>query len=512
MRLKIVVAFPLLLFLLWITSCRKDFDYAPSAGNLSFSKDTVYLDTVFSNIGSSTYTLKVYNESKDDVLIPSIFLKKGNESFYRLNVDGVAGKSFTDIPIYAKDSLFILIETTVEITDNSKELLYTDAIQFDNEPFDQTVELVTLAKDAIFLYPKPTTHGQMESVVFDFDGNGNEISLAAFEFKDEELTLTNEKPYVMYGYGIVPSGKDLHIEAGARVHFHKDSGILVNNGATLTVKGNLSEDQELMEGEVIFEGNRLEPEFSETPGQWGAIWIARGSKGNTIEYLTLKNAEIGLFVEGATDPSLNSLTIQNSQVYNNSRHNIWSRNATLVAENLVLGGAGAASLRFENGGSYEFTHCTIANYWNKGFRTSPALEISNFYNVQENGADLLKADFKNCIIDGNNLTELSLISNGINVFNFSFQNCLITYNQNRTTDDQSNFYDFSDPEYYSAILLNASADFFLPSKNDLRIGQVSEVINLGGINSALTVPSDILGISRTNTPDLGAYQARERPE
>jgi len=49
-------------FLMLWSSCRKDFEYAPSTGSLEFSKDTVYLDTVFSKIGSSTYNLKVYNQ------------------------------------------------------------------------------------------------------------------------------------------------------------------------------------------------------------------------------------------------------------------------------------------------------------------------------------------------------------------------------------------------------------------------------------------------------------------
>jgi len=59
----------LIAFILSLSSCRKDFDTVASSGNLGFSKDTVYLDTVFSNIGSSTYTLKVYNRSSDDIKI-----------------------------------------------------------------------------------------------------------------------------------------------------------------------------------------------------------------------------------------------------------------------------------------------------------------------------------------------------------------------------------------------------------------------------------------------------------
>jgi hypothetical protein len=46
-----------------ICSCRSDFETVASTGDLTFSKD-IYLDTVFTNIGSSTYRLKVYNKKK----------------------------------------------------------------------------------------------------------------------------------------------------------------------------------------------------------------------------------------------------------------------------------------------------------------------------------------------------------------------------------------------------------------------------------------------------------------
>ncbi len=84
----------LLCCLAWTVSCRKDFEYLPSDGRLQFSKDTVFLDTVFTNIGSSTYSLKVFNRTNRDFEIPGIRLGEGEESRYRLNVDGQAGKSF----------------------------------------------------------------------------------------------------------------------------------------------------------------------------------------------------------------------------------------------------------------------------------------------------------------------------------------------------------------------------------------------------------------------------------
>src|SRR5690606_4738317 len=145
----------LVLVVLW-SSCRNDFESLPSQGNLEFSKDTVYLDTIFTNIGSSTYTLKVYNRSSENISIPSVRLSQGESSRYRLNVNGRAGKTFNNVEILAKDSIFVFIETTIDINTfpGNLQFLYTDAIEFDSGSNQQKVELVTLVQDAIFLYPE----------------------------------------------------------------------------------------------------------------------------------------------------------------------------------------------------------------------------------------------------------------------------------------------------------------------------------------------------------------------
>jgi hypothetical protein len=153
------ILYTLLLFccIIFWSSCRNDFEFEPSTGQLEFSKDTVYLDTVFTNIGSSTYNLKVYNRSDQDIRIPNVQLSQGESSSYRLNVDGVAGKVFRDVEILANDSIFVFVETTAdiqELSQNALEFLYEDAILFDGGENTQRVELVTLIKDAVFLFPE----------------------------------------------------------------------------------------------------------------------------------------------------------------------------------------------------------------------------------------------------------------------------------------------------------------------------------------------------------------------
>src|SRR5210317_1848916 len=129
--MKYIYGLALICCLVFWSSCRNDFESIPSSGNLEFSKDTVYLDTIFTNIGSSTYNLKVYNRSDEDINIPTIQLAEGESSNYRLNVDGIPGKTFEDIQILAEDSIFVFIETTIDI-DNypnpENAFLYTDKI------------------------------------------------------------------------------------------------------------------------------------------------------------------------------------------------------------------------------------------------------------------------------------------------------------------------------------------------------------------------------------------------
>jgi hypothetical protein len=491
-------------------SCRKDFDFQNSTGNLEFSKDTVFLDTVFANIGSSTYSLKVYNRSDDDIQIPTIRLKNGQESNYRLNIDGEAGKEFNNVPLLAKDSLFVFVEVTIPQEEvNQNEFLYTDGLQFISSGKTQEVELVTLIKDAIFLYPSALSNGATETLLLGFDEEGNEIRIEGFLLEDDELNFTNEKPYVVYGYAAVPNNRIASFESGARVHFHKSSGIIVSPQGSLQINGTLSTDQELLENEVIFEGDRLEPEFANIPGQWGTIWFTPGSTNNQINYLTIKNATIGLLSEGNADFSTPNLTISNTQIYNSLNSNLRTRTSKIDAENVVLGGSGSASLFLGLGGDYNFNHCTIANYWRNSFRNAPSLLITNFQEDVEGDivtSDLINTNFTNTIIDGDRSVELNLLKSENAIFQYNLTNCIIKFQDNSGEFIDNPLYDFDNMEFFDAIFLNAETSFQNISENNFSLISNSEAIDNGNIEAAQFTPLDILGTNRTNLPDIGAYE------
>ena len=508
-----------LVFLVFWSSCRNDLEFSPSTGNLEFSKDTVYLDTVFTNIGSSTYNLKVYNKSNKDIVIPTVRLGDGEASSYRLNVDGLPGKVFDNVEILAKDSLYIFIETTVDLPDftNSDNYLYSDQIEFDSNNNLQTVELVTLIQDAVFIYPdRDETTKVIETLKLNINGESIETDIQGRELLAEELTFTNEKPYVIYGFAAVPNGETLTINPGARLHFHENSGILVNEGASIQINGALSSDQDSMENEVILESDRLEPNFAERPGQWSAIWLLDGSINNTINYTTIKNATVGIISDGNPNDVTNKLSITNSQIYNTSAFGILGRNTSISAENVIINKAGQASFAGTIGGKYNFTHCTLVNYWENSFRQFPAVLLNNFTVDEDSNAilaDLTEANFNNCIIYGNDNPEILLdeIEDDAVSFNFKFTNCLIRFEDNNNNFTGPN-YDFNDTSKYEGIIFNLDPDFFNPRLNQLIIGEESAAINQGNPAFASQVPFDILNVNRISTPDLGAYQHITFPE
>ena len=489
--MRYYVAFLCALMLLVFSSCRKDFSAELSSGKLTFSKDTVYLDTVFTNIGSSTYNLKVYNKSSKNISVPFIGLGKGENSFYRLNVDGIPGKIFENVEILAKDSLYIFIETTIDYSQVTNPI-YTDEIVFDSGENLQEVTLVTLVKDAHFLFPSKDADGFIETIAIGKTTEGADLKVNGFFFEDN-TTFTNEKPYVIYGYCAVPSGKTLTIEAGAKIHFHANSGLVISKNATLIINGELN-------NKVFIEGDRLETKYGEIPGQWGAIWLRAGSKNNSIKNTIIKNASAGIISDSIGNNSAPTLIIKNSQIYNSSNFGILGRETNIYGENLVINNSGQSSLACTIGGTYNFVHSTFANYWSNSFRQFPSVLINNYFTYSKNNAQLVEkrnlhaANFTNCIIDGNSNIELVIDKVEGTVFNYSFKNNLLRFKE------------IVDTKHYLDNIFNGNPYFKSPTTNELIIGDKSDAVKKGSEAGRNLAPNDIFGVTRTAPPDIGAYQ------
>jgi hypothetical protein len=489
-NLVLFIAFYAILF----TSCRDDFKFEPNTGNLTFSRDTIYLDTVFTNTASSTYKLKVYNKSNKDIKIPNIRLGKGENSDYRLMVDGVPGKKFTNIEILAKDSMYIFIETTInydQYQNSTSEYLYTDLIEFDYGANYQKVELVTLVKDAYFLYPKRYSDTSYEHVligdnaIYGFVLDENDV------VNGNELIWKNDKPYVIYGYAVVPTSKNLEIQEGAHIHFHYNSGLIVAQDAHLESNGSIQKP-------IIIEGDRLEANFDNRSGQWGALWITSGSTA-AINNTIIKNGTVGLLIED----NANTVNLYNVQLYNHTHYGIYGIHANIKGENIVTNNLGVAGLGITLGGTYEFNHCTFANLGALGSTT--CLVMDNGDGSIANA--LSQANFYNSIFYGNTSFALNFKREGNTTFNFYFANNLIRFSDFGQSDPNNLYPINNNTNYINNIIaknLTVVPDFKNIKNNNLIIGDKSAAL---GISQSIPNSGfDILGNPRPiNQADAGAY-------
>jgi hypothetical protein len=452
--------------LLWgtLSSCNKN--VLLSKTNLTFSTDTLVFDTVFTTVGSTTQSFKIYNPDQRSLQIEEIELMGGANSVYRINVDGSAGDLHKDLLLEAKDSLFIFVEVTLQVNNSTNPLIIEDSIRFRTNGKDQYVKLAAWGQDAYFHY------SNFQSQIFDFN----------------EGVWPNDKPHVIYGAAIVDSAKTLTIPAGTKVHLHKNSLLYVYKGS-LQIEGQLG-------NEVVFQGDRLEQDYQDVSGQYYGIYLHQALP-SAINYAILKNGTSGVHLY-SEDPNNTSYTldIQNTQIYNQARYGIFIfAGAKVKAENCLLTQNGTHSLLVLQGGDFNFNHCDLLGY---GASTNPAVGISNYYNDYAQDQTLVsnieEGVFKNCVIYGNLDTEIAMdtIQMAGVVLNFDFDYCVLK-SENTYTDS-----------FYGAnVYWNLAPLFTNPSERDFTFGSNSSLSNKG-INSM--VFTDILGQARNNPPDIGALE------
>jgi len=481
-----------ILGLLLTFSCRKDPVEIRNANNLEFSQDTVFLDTVFSTIGSSTRILKVFNRSNNDVNIPAIRFGKGSSSYFRMNVNGKSGKEILNTEILAKDSLYILLEVTADVL-GAPELLYTDSLVFNLEGKSQDVKLVTLAKDAFFHLPNQT------------DTLGNLI--LRYKVIANDTTWSNSKPHVVYGYILVAYGAKLTIPEETQVHFHSGSGIIVAGSLEVDPFGLSKYDRP-----VVFQGDRLEPWYEDVPGQWGGllggILLLGESSSNLIQNTIIKNATIGLRIDSNNTGSSN-VSLKNLRIFNSSRVGLYGGFAHLEAENTVVANSGLYNL-YVLGGRYRFIHCTFANYWPYGTRNTPSIGLFNFFedgNGSRRTRDVIDCYFGNCIVYGSQTSELAIGEETTGLMNYKFNSALLRIEP----EPEDGSYDLTDLSRFENIFINQDPNFANAFRNDYDLDTLSQAMDRANLIDGAQVPLDIKGQFRSfnGIPDLGAFERVE---
>lgn len=478
MKLKDLAIFTIISLLIIVSSCKKEDDFlTDSSAKLQFSEDTLIFDTVFTTIGSTTQYLIVYNRNDQPVKVTNIRLASGSSSYFRMNIDGIAGNNQNDVEIRSNDSIFIFVEVTIDPNNQNTPMIVKDSILFNLNGNQQDVDLVAWGQDAHYILP---TH---------------HIGLLPYSLIDTNtcatITWDSTKPYVIYGYAVIDSCQTLNIMEGTKIYSYNNGGLWVYHDGNLHVMG--SKDHP-----VVFAGTRLEQSYADVPNQWDRIWINDGGQ-NTINYAIIKNSFIGIQAETISDnPQPTNLLVNNTIIKNAGFAGIYANAFKVTAYNTVVANCGSYCVWLLVGGDYDFRHCTFANYWSNGTRSTPSVFIGDYYYDQGSQHHApLNCFFGNSIIYGNidNEIELDLKYKGSDTFDF--YNCLFKVDPDVTNTADPHFHSHTD---------NVSPNFVDYTINDYHLNSPSPCIDAGSVTVMDTLTTDLDGKPRGGSPDLGAYE------
>lgn len=485
--MRFFVAFALLIAV-YCTSCKKEIGFITDSNTkLEFSEDTVLFDTVFTQVGSATKQFKIYNPYKKKLLVKRIWLAGGANSQFKLNIDGVPGNVATNIEIMPEDSLFIFAEVTINPLNVNAPMIVSDSIFFETNESVQDVDLVAWGQDAHYIRPNAYIKGLPP------------LNIIAKE--NENITWTNDKPYVIYGYAVVDSAACLTINEGTRVHFAKNSGLWIYRYGCLNVNGTKA-------APVVFQGARLDYDYREIAGQWDRIWINEGATSN-INYAEIKNAFIGLQLEtilGRDLPDNTLLNLRNTKIANMTAYGIYTKYFNLRASNVLVTNCAENTLAITMGGNYNFRHCTAANFYASGTqRQTPSVVINNYNDAQVFPLD--SCYFGNCILFGNLENEISVDSKPGQAFNYLFENSIIKIDPLTNTSNTANYINI----IKNPPNITVDGGTLQPLFANVTLLDYHLRTNAPGINAGLPaigqqVPLDLDEYARDGTPDMGCYE------
>ena len=445
-------------------SCSNDDDWN-TGGYLSFSSDTLNFETVFSETGSPTMQLRIYNKGAKKLNIDNIELVNAAKSGFRMNLDGESGEKFGNVELLKKDSLFAFIEITPKSIPSGAPVVIRDSIRFDINGNTQYVQLEAIGQD-VYVW------------------KGNVINT--------DSHLSDDKPYLIYDSLVVAEDARLTIPQGVTFYFRRNSSLKIRGAV---------DAQGTIDKPIVMRGDRFGDvvngvSYDNVSGQWQGIVFYDKSFDNSLNNVIAKNAVEGMVFKESSLTSLKARLI-NVVVQNTSENGVVATNCNIVAENCLFANSRGAALLVV-GGKYAFTHCTIVNYYEWSSRRYNALGISNYWTV---GATfpLEQCDIVNSIIYGSVSQEYNIDQAIGGAFNYKFVNCLIRDTGENISSQFINCIWNADPRF---VNVNGNRDY----NYNFELGLLSPAIDQA--DNSLSLPTDIKGQLRPNglKSDIGCYE------
>ena len=187
-----------------LTSCSDNDSFTTDRSHrLTFTCDTVLMDTLFAKVPSSTYSFWVHNQSGDGLRLRTVRLERAGQSGFRVNVDGTfLNPVVNDLEVRKGDSLRVFVELTAFENASPDPQLVEDNLLFTLESgVEQKVNLRSYSWnvekwDQLNVTSNTTIESATPILVM------GDITIA----KNATLTLNNTELYFHSGVGIIVNG------------------------------------------------------------------------------------------------------------------------------------------------------------------------------------------------------------------------------------------------------------------------------------------------------------------
>ena len=454
-------------------SCSDDYSFSTSRNDvLFFSSDTLTLDTVFSGIPTPTRSFWVYNKTDASLRCASIRLNHGNQTGFRVNVDGTylgasAGYQVSNVEIRRGDSLRVFVELTSPMNGGSSPSFLEDDLLFELESgVEQRVALNAWSWDA---------------------------EMVRNMHVSSDTTLYSNRPIVVFGKIVVDSTATLHIPGGQTIYFHAGAGIDVYG--RLLCEGTATEN-------VTLRGDRIDRMFDYLPydlvsGQWNGIRLFGSSFENVFSYTDIHSTFNGIICDSST-VERKKIELRCSTVHNCQGDGIRAENCYIDIYNCQFSNTLGDCVSVL-GGNIVLQHCTLAQFYPFDSQRGVALR---FVNSQDHPLMLLCS---NTLVTG--LAEDVVIGeqeDSTATFEYVFVSSIL---RTPVVEDTLRFKNIIWEEVEDTI--SAGAKHFkqisLSTQHfDFHLDSLSPAI--GKADPMYAFPEDRDGKARDAFPDIGCYE------
>ncbi len=400
----------------------------------------------------------VYNKADQPVEIDRIFLGGGDQSEFRVNINGQKN-AVSNMILPGKDSMFVFVECN--LNDGTNYLYRKDSVGFNVNGNFQYVDLTAWGRDI--------------------------IRIPGLTIK-KDTVFSSVKAFFVEGDIMVKKGATLTLDPGTEMYFTKNTGMFVEG--TLKTLGDFFSP-------VIMTNARTDKEYEHVPGQWSGVQLKTSSSDNSFSHTVIENAVNGLVV-GSPDSLLLApgLEMRSCIIQNHSYGGLMAFNADILVVNNVIANCGYFTGYFA-GGKYDFYHTTIANYYPYRSRSDPGFFLSN--HIYDEAYALDFSMYNSILWGAGSELELDEFDESA-AADYFFDHVMIK------TDFSA--VDTSDDTHFRNVIAGGDPGFINPEEMNFNIDTFSVARDQGYHQYGTLYPFDIKEDNRTfdDAPDLGAYE------